>query len=266
MKKPIILIYTFSKKIDETAKAMLDAGFKVAIPYNCSWSYDGLILIPKIEIEKRGVIRGGIKYLHDTFGETSVILAEEYITAKDILLVYSTMLEYPEALVLSERENPAGSGRFERIAYKIIQSLFAVVQGRMVRDMHSGVRGFPGQYLSIFYDMRGNDRDFLLGQIMALRRLNIPLVECQAISQGNSEGAHTIRELFRDILKVCLLFLTFVSSSLFSTALDLGIYAFMLHFFTESLLAASAAGRAVSSIVNFTINQHVVFRSGLKIN
>ena len=260
MEKPIIYIYTYSQKIDETAKDLLDAGFLVAVSYSCPWLFEDLIIIPEEEIKNRGAIKGGIKYIHDTYGEVGVILAEEYVTAEDILIVYSTMKENPESFVLSERENPSGTGSFEKVAYKIIRALFAVVQGRMVHDMHSGVRGIPGQHLSVFYDMHGKDRDLLLGQIMALRRLNIPLAQCKAVSQGTSAAAHTVFELLKDIVRVGMLFFMFVSSSLLSAIIDLGIFSGMLYFATNSLFIASATARVISSIINFTINQSVVFQ------
>ncbi|MCK5130332.1 MAG: GtrA family protein [Clostridiales bacterium] len=260
MEKPIVYIHTYTEKIDQTAKAMLASGFLVAVPYTCPWTYEGIIVVPDYKIKKRGVIRGGIKHIHDIYGERDIILAEEYVTAEDVMLVYSTMQEHPESFVLSEREDPTGSSRFEKAASKIIRGLFAIVQGRLVHDMHSGVRGLPGQYLSAFYDMKGKDRDQLLGQIMSLRRLSIPLVQCNAISQGTRATAHTVLELLKDIGRVGMLFMMFVSSSLFSAVVDFSIYTAMLHFLTPSLFVASATARAISSIINFTINQSVVFQ------
>lgn len=260
MKKPIIYIFSYSNNVDLTAPAMIKAGFKVAVPYDCPWAFEGLILIPKSDIDKRGKIRGGLKYLHDMYSDTDIILAEEYVTAEDILIVYATMQDNPESLVLSERENPAGEGKFEKTAYKIIKTLFAVVQGKMVNDMHSGVRGIPYHYLTTFYDMPGKEENFLMGQIMSLRKLNIPLAQCRAITQGTSSAAHTVKGLLKDILKVCMLFLMFVSSSLLSTGIDYGIYAGMLHFFTIRLLYASSIARLISSIFNFWLNQSVVFK------
>ena len=260
MKKPIVFIYTFSDKIDLTARALLDAGFKIALPYDCSWAYEDTIRIPKEEIEKRGVIRGGLKYLNDNFDSLDVIMAEEYVTAEDVLVVHDAMQENPEALVLAERENPSGGGKFERIAYAIIRVLFAIVQGRTVHDMHSGVRGIPGQYLPVFFDMKGSDRDFLLGQIMALRRLDIKLVQCRAATQGKSSAAHTVPELLKDILRVAMLFFMFVSSSLLAAIIDNGVLYLMLRFFTETLWVASSTARAISSIINYSINHKVVFK------
>jgi putative flippase GtrA len=260
MKKPIIYIFSYSNNVDLTAPAMIKAGFEVAVPYDCPWAFDGLILIPKSDIDKRGKIRGGLKYLHDEYGDTDVILAEEYVTAEDILIVYATMQDNPEALVLSERDNPAGDGKFEKTAYKVIKTLFAVVQGKMVHDMHSGVRGIPYQYLSAFYDMPGKEENFLMGQIMSLRKLNIQLAQCRAVTQGKSSAAHSVKGLFKDILKVCMLFLTFISSSLLSTAIDYSIYVTLWNFVTDSLILSSGIARIISSIANFAINQSVVFR------
>ncbi len=260
MIKPIVYIYTYSSKIDKTAKALLNAGFSVALPYSCPWAYEEIIKIPEREIVSRGVIRGGLKYLFDNYNKPDVILAEEYVTAEDVLVVHRAMQENPEALVLAERENPSGSGRFEKVAYSIIRALFAVVQGRTVHDMHSGVRGIPGQYLQVFFDMTGSDRDFLLGQIMTLRRLNIQLVQCDAITQGQSSAAHSVSELIKDIARVAMLFVHFVSSSLLSAVIDLGVYTLMLKLFTESLFISSATARVISSLFNFIINQSVVFK------
>ena len=260
MKKPIVFIYTFSQKADITAKVLMEAGFSIALPYNCEWAFDGTIMIPEEEIAKRGVIRGGLKYLNDNYSSPDVILAEEYVTAEDILVVHGAMQEEPEALVLAERENPSGSGGFERAAYAIIRTLFTIVQGRAVHDMHSGVRGIPGQYLPVFYDMPGSDRDFLLGQIMALRRLNIHLLQCKAVTQGESSAAHSVKGLLKDIVKVAMLFIKFVSSSLMSAVIDLGVYTLMLKIVTDSLFISSATARVVSSLFNFGINQSVVFR------
>ena len=260
MKKPIVFIYTYTDELDITAKTLLESGFGVAVPHGCPWAYDGIIQVPENEMEKRGIIRGGLKYLSDNFDCPDVILAEEYVKAEDVLVVYGAMQDLPDSLVLSERENPSGSGKFERTAYAIIRALFTVVQGRKVHDMHSGVRGIPGKYLPVFYDMKGNDRDFLLGQIMALRKLNINLVQCKAITQGESSAAHTVPELLKDIVRVAGLFIKFVSSSLMSAVIDIGFYTLMLQFATESLFLASASARIVSSLFNFAMNQFVVFK------
>ena len=99
MKKPIVFIYTYTNELDMTAKALLESGFGVAVPHGCPWAYDGIIEVPENEIKKRGIIRGGLKYLDDTYESPDVILAEEYVKAEDVLVVYGAMQDSPESLV-----------------------------------------------------------------------------------------------------------------------------------------------------------------------
>ena len=261
MNSTIVYIFTYNHQVDRTATALSALGYKVAVSPECPWATDDMISIPEAYIKERGTIRGALQYFHETWPDHDVVLAEEYVNAENVLEVIDALKKQENALVLGIRKDiTKRHKKFDRVAYAMMRVLFNLVQGRTIHDIHSTLRGIPATYVPAFVDMQGDGREFLLGQLMALRRLGIPLYQQEIIATGPIHTTHTPWDLIKDISRIAFLFVKFVSSSAISAILDYSIYSFMLGLVSNNLLLCSGIARLISSAFNFIVNQMVVFR------
>ncbi len=261
MNSTIVYIFTFNDHVDRTATTLLSLGYKVAVPPDCPWATEAIIKVPESYIDDRGTIRGALMYFHETWPDHHVILAEEYVSAENVLAVDDALYQQEDALVLGIRKDISKRHKkFDRVAYALMRILFNLVQGRTIWDIHCTLRGIPAAYVSTFVDMAGDGREFLLGQLMALRRLGIPLYQQEIEASGPIHTTPTPWELIKDIGRIAFLFLKFVSSSVLAALLDYSIYSFMLGLVSNNLLLCSGTARIISSAFNFLVNQLVVFR------
>jgi|GEM_PF-1890322 len=270
----IVYLFTNSNDIDKTAVSLLGIGFPVAIPFDCPWRVDGVVVVPEESIGLRGYIRGGLQYIRDHYPGYDVILAEEQVTAEDVLSVCDTLDNSDEAIVLGVRNMKHMKPGFERFAYRLIRGAYNLIQGRRIRDIYTGIRGIPASLTGVFSDMDGDGSGFLLGQMMSLRRLGIPVEQCEVSVQCQGKGVRTPAELLRDLWLVVKLFLKFASSSMAAAGVDYFIYSMALlllpsgtefslfhgGFLVDKIIICSAIARIISSVFNFVINQLLVFK------
>ena len=69
----------------------------------------------------------------------------------------------------------------------------------------------------------------------------------------------------KQFFKAHFVFIKFAASSLFSTAIDLAIFTLIIYFLEKPfpdtyIIIATTVARAISSVINYTLNKKVVFQ------
>lgn len=149
-----------------------------------------------------------------------------------------------------------------KLGNKLTSLVFRLFCGIKISDTQTGLRAIPAEYLKDFIEVKGARYEYETNMLLEMKKRHIGFVEMpiDTVYLNNNESSH-FRPIV-DSLRIYKLILSFLFSSLFSMFVELLIFYFSLKFlFTGAfgILCATFLSRAVSSIVNFSINRTKVF-------
>lgn len=158
-----------------------------------------------------------------------------------------------------------------RIGNRASAAVFRLFCRRAVTDTQTGLRAIPFSHLESLTELEGDRFEYESNMLLALPRLGIALREerIQTIYIEENKTSHF--KPFADSVRIARLIFGFSLSSLLCAAADLMIFKLVitpLYMLPLGLstLAATFIARAVSSLLNFSLNRSAVFKSGESIS
>ena len=294
MKDFIILVpsYKPDEHLKQVVLDMLDAGFSrfVVVDDGGGETYkpffdevgalEGVfVLRHEINRGKGAAIKTGLSYIRDTFSDASFVLtvdADGQHRPKDVLKVAERAKEVPGAMVLGSRNFtlPQVPPR-SRFGNRLTSAVFRLFCGAKIGDTQTGLRAIPVSGIERMLAIKGERYEYETNVLLYLKEMQIPLyeVEIETVYIDDNSASHfnPIRDSIR-IYALILRFwgrsvvrvLKFSASSLLCTALDIGLFALLMSFFSQTLgvfaeATCHVAARLVSSILNFNLNRNIVF-------
>ena len=203
--------------------------------------------------------------------------------ATDVLHCVEKMLEENNKIVLGCRDFTLPNvPRRSRFGNKITSSVFKLLCGLRISDTQTGLRAFPAVYYKDMLEVSGDRFEYETNMLLEMKARKIPYsevkIETVYIEENKTSHFRPIKDSYRIyslIFKFSLgQFFKFLLSSVVSFLIDgLLVYALLefTEFFFETNFAEKTAltalltfscriiARAVSSFVNFLINQKTVF-------
>lgn len=159
-----------------------------------------------------------------------------------------------------------------RMGNRITRGVFRIFCGLTVSDTQTGLRAIPMEYLSRLAAVAGERYEYETNMLLALKDLDIPWdeVKIRTIYLDENQESHfrAVRDSWRIYKLILARFFRYTLSSLASAIVDTGLFALLsallAGLLTGTALTASAAigARALSSLLNFTLNRRLVFRGG----
>lgn len=159
-----------------------------------------------------------------------------------------------------------------RAGNRITRAVFKIFCGMTLSDTQTGLRAIPWRYLPALAAVAGERYEYETNMLLALKDQHIPYHETaiRTIYLEENRGSHfqTVRDSWRIYRLILAHFFRYALSSLASAAADTGLFALLSALLagalTETALtaAATAGARVLSSLLNFSLNRWVVFRSG----
>lgn len=233
----------------EAARALAAAGHTPLV-----WSPDGIA--PEGWISDPGpdgetLIRSAVARAAQGESPSGLMLLplEQGWTAADGQTLLEIAACNPGAVVAVRR--PGRLPALERVAAWI----YRFTQGRAAHDLYAGLVVWPAQLVAAL-DRPGRN-PIHIRALLGVRSLNLPLAEAELRPQ-QPPAARPAAAVMWDMLCFLAVFLRFTGSSLLSAGIDYGLFALLLTTLHYAE-AAHAAARAVSSVVNFTLNRMLVF-------
>lgn len=184
--------------------------------------------------------------------------------AQDCARVAQALCEHPAELVLGAREFKAGVPLRSRFGNIVTRHIFWGLLGQKLGDTQSGLRGIPTQLLRKLMRVQTTGYDFELDMLVECRLGNIPIhqVPIQTVYLDGNITSH-FNPLF-DSVKIYLVFLRFLASSLLSTAIDYTVFSLAFASLGNILLCQYLA-RFTAGAVNCGVNYKYVFKSNRKV-
>lgn len=184
----------------------------------------------------------------------------------DVCKCCDSLSENPDCLILGARDfNSEGIPPRSRYGNKVTSRFFGLFCGLNISDTQTGLRVIPNSLIPDFIGLSGERFEYETNMLLETKRLAIPIVEVpiRTIYEDDNKQSHF--NPIKDSIAIYKMLLGFVSSSLASALIDLGLYQ-LLFIAAKALpmkfriLAATVIARIASSLFNYTVNSKLVFR------
>lgn len=158
-----------------------------------------------------------------------------------------------------------------RFGNKTTSLIFKIFVGMTISDTQTGLRAIPRSVLESLVEVYGDRFEYETNMLLAFKTKGIPFDEQKIrtvyIEENKSSHFRVIHDSWRIYKLILAHFFRYTLSSLASAIVDTGAYSF-LSWALKGLLggfaltaAAGIAARVISSLLNFFLNRHLVFRT-----
>lgn len=138
-----------------------------------------------------------------------------------------------------------------------------------ISDTQTGLRGYPKCMIPMLLDCKGERYEYETEMLIVCARNTIPITEIpiETIYHVHNSGSHfnPIKDSFRIYSLFFSTFLKYLCSSLSAAAIDISMFAMLIHIVfttnTKDIFVSTCIARIVSSLYNFLINRKFVFSS-----
>ncbi len=159
-----------------------------------------------------------------------------------------------------------------RIGNNITKFVFRFACGIRITDTQTGLRAIPAKYLELMCGIKGERFEYETQMLLELNRRRIAFHEVTIETVYIEENAGTHFHPFRDSVKIYMVILKFIFSSIMSFAIDYVLFLLLELLIADRLdrwakvLIATAGARIVSSAFNFAFNRKAVFDSSAPVS
>lgn len=191
---------------------------------------------------------------------------------KDIIACRDAMISRRNQVILGVRDfTEEGVPSKSKWGNNITKTVFRLLCGLNISDTQTGLRAIPFQYLKDFLQIEGERYEYETKALLELKQRSIPFSEVKIKTIYLEENASSHFNPLRDSIKIYVVILKFLLSSIMSSMIDLGVFSIMVYLLSDAgkstrLLAATVTARIISSACNFTINRTAVFHAETSIH
>ena len=156
---------------------------------------------------------------------------------------------------------------------KTTSMIFKIFVGMTISDTQTGLRAIPRQVLTQLVDVYGDRFEYETNMLLAFKTKGIPFDEVKIrtvyIEENKSSHFRVIHDSWRIYKLILAHFFRYTLSSLTSAVVDTGAYSFLswaLQSVFSGFALTAAAGviaRVISSLLNFFMNQKLVFQTNV---
>ena len=147
--------------------------------------------------------------------------------------------------------------------------VFKVLCGMKISDTQTGLRAFPVSLLPMLLSVKGDRFEYETNMLLKFRQCGVEIKEVPIETVYIEENATSHFRPIQDSLRIYRFILVYILSSAVSFIADLSVFYLVLKLLGGVLgkwaaLGATAAARAISSIINYNINRTKVFNADSK--
>lgn len=217
---------------------------------------------------KGAALKTGIAYvaehMPDVLGVVTADADGEY-SPEDILLVAQSMAGNPVAISLGVRNFGGPDVPLkDRIGTAFTSFVYKQYTGMECRDSHTGLRGIPRAFYDFALATPGERYEWEMNLLTAAPGRNIELKAVPAETSYTGANRVTHFHFLRDSYLIYRRQLTFVSTSLTCSLIDIILFQVFLHFLfsdrASMMLLSTVMARVISGALNFTLNKRLTFR------
>jgi Glycosyltransferases involved in cell wall biogenesis len=193
-------------------------------------------------------------------------------TKEDVQKVEKAMKDGLKGLVLGSRDFKLSHvPKKSRYGNAITSFVFWLLYGVHCPDTQTGLRGFERKWLRKMQEIKGERFEYEMTVLIDLSREKVPLpaVTIETVYENDNKGTHfdPIKDSIRIYKVIFGNFVKFISSSMLSTGIDMGLAFVLLYVLNKMgvqptwvrIFISTAVARIVSATTNFLLNKNFVF-------
>jgi len=151
----------------------------------------------------------------------------------------------------------------------ITKFAFRALCGIKISDTQTGLRAIPAKFLPAMIEMKGERFEYETNMLLEMKTQNIPWTEQKIETIYLDDNASSHFHPLKDSWKIYKIIFKYSFSSGLSAIIDLGLFYVTLSLLenyglsktSENIVAATILARICSSLVNYFVNQKIVFQS-----
>ena len=216
---------------------------------------------------KGEALKTGMTYIKSRFTSPYAVVtadADGQHLIGDIVRVCDEALQYRGSLVLGSRRFDKDVPLKSKLGNSITRVVFKLSSGMSVYDTQTGLRAFSDKLIDRLLKIDGSRFEYEMNVLMELSREKTELREVTIETVYMNKNAASHFNPIKDSYRIYREILKFSASSLLSFLLDYGLFC-LLSALTGAVLLPNVIARICSSILNFTLNKKIVFRSKEKL-
>lgn len=228
-------------------------------------SGDGItLLVHEVNRGKGAALKTALRYILENRPQTRGALTcdgDGQHLARDARSVCEEMLK-TGAYVLGVRDfSLPDVPRKSRIGNRASAAMLALVSGVSLRDTQTGLRAIPPSLLAPMAAVSGDRFEYETNVLLELKNMKAAYaqVTIQTVYLDSNKGSHY--RPFADSMRIASLLLKYIGSSLAAFAADIVLFSLFNHLLQLGIIASTVLARLFSSLLNFTLNRSVVFKS-----
>lgn len=147
-----------------------------------------------------------------------------------------------------------------KLGNQITKMVFNFLCGISISDTQTGLRAYPCEILSDLMDVKGERYDYETNCLLWCHDNDVSFKEIviKTIYEDNNKSSHF--NPLKDSLRIYGIIFKYICSSGLAVLVDYAVF-LLLSGFTNNCYLLVYSGRACSAIINFTVNQKVVFKN-----
>lgn len=147
-----------------------------------------------------------------------------------------------------------------KLGNQITKMVFNFLCGINISDTQTGLRVYPCEILPDLMEVAGERYDYETNCLLWCHDNNVIFKEItiETIYEDNNKSSHF--NPLKDSLRIYGIIFKYICSSGLAVLVDYSVF-FLLSGFTENYYLLTYSGRACSAIINFSVNQKVVFKN-----
>ncbi len=281
-------VYEPDHKMTDFLDSLLNAGFKDIIVVNdgspeetlkyfedASSHSEVTLLTHDVNRGKGKALKTALSYLAQNREDVDCAVTVDGDGQHDVKSINACLAaaeETPDAVILGGRDFKGENvPRRSRWGNAISRTVYRFTLGIKINDTQTGLRVIPAKYFDKFSKLSGDRYEYETNMLIAIVNSKIEYHEIPISTIYVDDNQSTHFNTFSDAAKIYRLvlkyFLRFAVSSFSSWLIDMGVYALLMAILSGSMSSGTrifictAGSRVVSSVINYMLNKHGVFRS-----
>lgn len=235
--------------------------------YNCT------ILRHAVNLGKGRALKTAFNYYLNEYPDyCGVVMADaDGQHAADDIIKCIKGLSDNDALILGCRDFSSKNVPLKSlIGNKLTRNIFAYLCGVRITDTQTGLRAIPTQLVKTMIMVPGERYEYEMNMLVECgnKKIKIKELPIETIYLDNNKGSHFNPLL--DSIRVYKTLIKYILSALSSFLLDISLFAIIVYFSREYLVAhiifSTIIARVVSSLYNYLVNRNVVFAGSQRKN
>lgn len=224
------------------------------------------VLHHEVNKGKGAAMKTAFRYIQEHMPEEEGLVtidADGQHLTPDVIRVVDSFREHRNALVTGSRRF-TGDVPFKSMAGNTItRGVFAISTGVRVYDTQTGLRAFSTALIPQMLSLQGDRYEYEISQLLYCCRERIPIVEVPIETVYIEDNASSHFHPIRDGWKIYKIILAFAGSSFLSFLFEYVVFLILSALIEDTLvgnlLISTVISRVLSSILNYHLNQKMVF-------